>query len=251
MRTLRYGSDAAQQGDLYLPAAAQAPVVCLLHGGFWRMPYGRDEFAAVAADLVARGYAVWNIEYRRVGAPGGGWPGTLHDAAAALEHLAALVDEGVALDLDRVVVAGHSAGGQLALWLGAQLRAPMFDTLRRVRPVAVAAMAAVSNLAQAHALDSGGGAVAHFLGDVPAQVPERYAAASPRQRLPLGVRQLVLHGSRDEALPVAMAREYAAAACAAGDAVEFVELPQAGHMDYLDPASEAHRVFCDWLERTA
>jgi pimeloyl-ACP methyl ester carboxylesterase len=65
--------------------------------------------------------------------------------------------------------------------------------------------------------------------------------------LPLGVRQLVLHGSRDEALPVAMAREYAVAALAAGDAVEFVELPQTGHMDYLDPASDAHRVFCDWL----
>jgi acetyl esterase/lipase len=113
--------------------------VCLLHGGFWRMPYGRDEMDAIARDLAARGFAVWNLEYRRVGAPGGGWPGTLDDVGAGIDHLATLVGEGVNLDLERVAVVGHSAGGQLALW-SASRASP------RVRVAAAAGLAPVADL---------------------------------------------------------------------------------------------------------
>lgn len=245
-RTFAYGAQPSQRADLYLPAASEAghPVVGLLHGGFWRLPYGRDEMEPVARDLVARGYAVWNIEYRRVGEAGGGWPGTCDDVAAALDHLAVLAEDGLPLDLARVAVAGHSAGGHLALWSGAA-----GATSRRVRPRAVAGLAPVADLARTWEIGAGGGAVEAFLGGSPAAHAARYAQASPIERLPLGVGQLLIHGARDEALPVELTRDYAVAARAAGDAVEFIERAEAGHMEFLHPASGAHARLCDWLAR--
>jgi len=248
-RTFHYGPHESQVGDLYLPAAPTPPVVCLLHGGFWRTPYGRDEFAPVAKDLVERGYAVWNIEYRRRGKPGGGWPGTLDDVAAAVDHLATLANDGIDLDLARVTVVGHSAGGHLALWVAARHQHALMRTPVRVQPIAAAGLAPVADLARTWALGAGTGAVDEFLGGSPSQYPERYACASPIEMLPLGIDQLVIHGAKDEALPVELSRRYAAAAQAAGDKVAYVELPDAGHMDFLDPGSQAHAALCQWLER--
>ncbi len=241
LNTARYGSSASQEGDLYVPNVRRPPVVCLLHGGFWRMPHGRDQLAAVAMDLAGRGCAVWNLGYRRLGEAGGGWPGTLEDAAAGLDHLAVLSQEGAELDLERLAVAGHSAGGQLALWLGARATG--------VRSRAVAGLAAASDLRDLWERGTGNQAAGAFLGGSPWQHPERYAAASPRERLPLGVPQLILHGEQDEDLPIVIARNYAEAAKEAGDAIEFTPLAGMGHMDPVDPRSEAHAVLCRWLER--
>ncbi len=211
------------------------------------MPYGRDELTAVAEDLAARGYAVWNIEYRRLGAPGGGWPGTLHDVASAIDHLATLVADGIELDLNRVTVAGHSAGGHLALWVAARNRPANISSLIRVQPTAAVGLAAITDLACTSELNAGRGAVNEFLGGPPSQYPDRYAAASPIELLPLGVRQLIIHGVKDEVLPIDLSRSYATAAQASGDYVEFVESPDEGHMDFLDPRSKAHSVLCEWL----
>lgn len=249
-QTFKYGPLESQEGDLHLPHATRPPVVCLLHGGFWRMPYGRDELGAVASDIAARGYAVWNIEYRRLGAPGGGWPGTLNDVASAVDHLATLAADGIELDLGRVVVVGHSAGGHLALWVSARKRHSFFDAPARVRPVAAAGLAAVADLARTWAIGAGSGAVNELIGGGPDQHADRYAAASPIELLPLGARQLVIHGNKDEALPADLSRGYAAAAKAAGDDVAYVELPDAGHMDFLDPCSKAHAALCEWLAHT-
>jgi acetyl esterase/lipase len=248
MRTERYGHHEGQEGDLYLPAGSRPAVVCLLHGGFWRMPYGRDQFDAVAQDLAHRGFAVWNLGYRRLGAPAAGWPGTFDDVTRGIEPLSRLAADGIDLDLDRVVVAGHSAGGHLALWSGARQAADHRNGVaRNVRIRAVAGLAPMADLVEAHALGLGRDAVTELLGGSPAEQPARYRSASPHLMLPMKVPQLVIHGSNDTAVPIGIARSYARAARAAGDPVELLELPGCGHMEFLDPASAAHAALCDWL----
>ena len=249
-RTIRYGSAASQEADIYVPDERHAPVVCLVHGGFWRIPYGREQLDAIARNLVSRRFAVWNLGYRRIGELGGGWPGTLHDVATGIDHLAALKVERADLDLSRVIVAGHSAGGQLALWASARHTVPTApDVPTRVRVIACAGLAAALDLATLFAIGAGNGAVGELLEGSPLEQPGRYAAASPVELLPLGAPQLIVHGAADDALPVQIARDYVRAAAAAGDRVQFYELPRAGHMDYLDPNSEAHGVFCRWLDQ--
>jgi acetyl esterase/lipase len=200
----------------------------------------------IAEDLASRGFAVWNLEYRRLGAPGGGWPGTLEDAAAGIEHLVKLAADGIALDLDRIVVIGHSAGGHLAFWCSARRR-PRGATPTRVRIAAAVGLAPIADLARAYDLGVGGAVVAELLGGPPAEAPDRCRAASPMELLPLGTPQLVLHGTADDAVPIELSRRYARAAAAAGDPVELVELAGAGHMDFLDPGSAAHATLCRWL----
>jgi acetyl esterase/lipase len=220
-------------------------VVALLHGGFWRAGRTLELLRPLAADLAGRGFAAWNLEYRRVGQPGGGWPGTCVDVAAGLDHLAGLAGR-VPLDLDRLVVAGHSAGGHLALWAAARAGlppgAPGAEPL--VTPGLAVSLAGVCDLHAGAADGIGEGAVAEFLGATPDQDPERYRLVSPRARLPLGVRQLLVHGDADTRVPVAQSRAYAAAAAAAGDPVELVELAGVDHMAVIDPASPA------WAEVT-
>jgi acetyl esterase/lipase len=245
MRAIRYGPTADQEADLHLPVAPRPPVVCLLHGGFWRMPHGRDQMTAIASDLASRGFAVWNLEYRRLGGAGG-WPATMDDAAAGIDFLARLPPGGVDIDLGRVAVVGHSAGGQLAFWVAG--RRPAGQPHGRRLPLRAAiGLAPIADLAEAYDRRLGAGVVAELIGGPPHRYPERYRSASPIEMLPLGVRQLILHGSADEAVPVELSRRYARAAARAGDAIELIELSGAGHMDYLDPSSEAHARLCRWL----
>lgn len=103
MQTFRYGPAESQVGDLHLPANPRAPVICLLHGGFWRLPYARDQMTPLAEDLVRRGYAAWNLEYRRIGETSGGWPSTVQDVYDGIDLLAKLHDHGAGIDLKRVV----------------------------------------------------------------------------------------------------------------------------------------------------
>lgn len=246
MQSVRYGPAADQEADLHLPATPRPPVVCLLHGGFWRMPWGRDQLTPMADDLASRGFAAWNIGYRRLGVEGGGWPGTMDDVALAIDHLAQLAADGVELDLDRVAVAGHSAGGHLALWAGAARSRPE-SRARRVRIAAAIGLAPIADLAAAHRAYLGGSAIAELLGGSPSERPERYGAASPMELLPLGVRQLVVHGTADEDVPIGLSRGYVEAARSAGDDIELVELLGTGHMELIDPASEAQATIRRWL----
>lgn len=213
------------------------------------MPYGRDELNKIAIDLVGKNYAVWNIEYRRLGEPGAGWPRTLQDVVSAINHLESLVKIGIDLDLNRVIVAGHSAGGHLALCASARKKAEKLLPLVRLQPLAAVGLAAITDLSCAFEMKLGNGAVNEFLGGSPNQYPERYETSSPIMLLPIGVKQLIIHGEIDKAIPIEMSRSYATAAKATGDDVEIKELPDVGHMEFIDPNSKAHLILCRWLAK--
>jgi acetyl esterase/lipase len=225
-------------------------VAVLLHGGFWRRRYGRDLMSPLAADLTRRGWATWNLEYRRVGpGAGGGWPGTFEDVAAGVDALADL-PEREALDLDRVACAGHSAGGHLALWAAARpgLPAGAPGAGPRVRVGLALSLGGVVDLEEAERRGLGDGAVRDLLGGGPSRVPERYALASPAARLPLGVPQVLVHGAEDDTVPAALSEGYSRRAVAAGDPCELLVLPGVGHFEPVDPASSAWAAAVERLE---
>jgi acetyl esterase/lipase len=198
----------------------------------------------LCVDLAAYGLAAWNVEYRRVGG-GGGWPDTFHDVAACVDLLA---DLDAPLDLERVVSVGHSAGGQLALWAAARptLPADAPGGAPRIRVGAAVSQAGVLDLTLAAGLMPSSTPTRALLGD-PVKNYERYVLVSPRERLPLGIPQLVLHGDRDETVSMRIATSYAAAARAAGDPCELLVLTRTGHFEHVDPGAEAWHVARDWL----
>lgn len=233
-----YGAHRWARADLYVPGAGEPPfpVAVVIHGGYWRARYSKRVMKAACADLARHGWAAWNIEYRRIGrGQGGGWPTTFDDVAAAIDHLALLNDPRLRVS-HGVTAVGHSAGGQLALW-AASREAPA------VRVTRVVAQAAVCNLTVA------GEAAWDLLGGRPEDVPERYDAADPMRRIPLGVPTLLVHGADDETVPVQRSREYFAAAREAGDPVELVEPVPGGHRLHPDPRTEAWRVAAEWIAR--
>lgn len=243
--TVAYGDDPAQVADLHLPEGDPPwPVAVLVHGGFWARRYERDVMAGLAGDLVARGRAVWNVEYRRTRMPGGGWPGTFLDVAAATDALASLEED--RLDLGRLVGVGHSVGATMVAWLAARTRLQPGEPGAgpTVVPSAVVLQAGVLDLEEAARHEIGGDAVPALLGD-PADAAARYALASPLRRVPLGVPALVVHGEVDDLVPPSQSTRFAAAATAAGDRVDLVLLPDAGHFDHLDPDSVAWRAVRD------
>ena len=235
---LAYGPAVDQRGDLRVPAGdGPHPVVVTLHGGFWQLPWDRRLMNALCADLAARGIATWNVEYARTGQRRGGWPGTFEDVANAVDHLDVLAAEH-ALDVERVVVLGHSAGGHLALWTASRAGLPAGapGAKPRVRPCAVVSLAGIGDLAAAARDGVGGGAVAGLLGGDPDKEPERYALASPYERLPLGVPQLLVHGDEDEVVPLRLAAAYQARARELGDDCELAVAIGSDQFGLLDPA---------------
>jgi acetyl esterase/lipase len=220
----RYGDHPSQVCDLH---GEGDRVAVLIHGGFWRRRYGRELEGGIARDLVARGWAVWNIEYRRLGG-GGGWPATFDDVRAAIEALPPRPG--------RVVAIGHSAGGQLAVWAAAEGLVG-----------AAVSQAGALDLDELSRLGTSDGVVDQLLAGTPAEVPHRYATASPRRRLPIGVPLLLVHGERDDDVPVHVSREFAIAAREAGDDCELVVIGDEGHYEHLEPGSRSWRAVTDWL----
>ena len=238
---LPYGPITHQFGDLRLPPGpGPHPVVVMVHGGFWRARYDLEHVGHLCADLAHKGWATWSLEYRRVGHPDGGWTGTFEDVARGTDHLRTLAER-FPLDLKRVVFMGHSAGGHLALWLAGRGRIGAGKPLHTASPFVprgVVSLAGVVDLERAHALHLGNGIVESLLGGTPAQVPERYRLASPAALLPLGVPQVLLHGTKDDTVPASLSEAYQKRAQGLGDKVRYVPLEGAGHFELIDPRAQ-------------
>ncbi|WP_432206146.1 prolyl oligopeptidase family serine peptidase [Arthrobacter agilis] len=233
-----YGGHPSQFADLHLPAAGMAVrgVVVIIHGGYWRSTYGAELGEPLAQDLVGRGYACWNLEYRRAG-DGGGWPATFEDVAAGIDHLARAADEH-GLDLGSTTALGHSAGGHLAVWAAGRAALPAGAPgagTPGVPLTAVVSQAGVLDLREARELGLGDGAVENLLGAP--DDPERYRLADPMTAVPLDVPVYAVHGEKDTTVPLSQAESYVRAATAAG-ATAGLSLVPGDHFAVITPGSK-------------
>lgn len=240
-RQFRYGADALQVVDLWLPSGTPShpwPVVLMVHGGCWQSSVAdRRLMDWIAGDLRDSGIAVWNIDYRGVDRDGGGYPGTFRDAAAASDLLR---DHAAAcrLDLSRVVAVGHSAGGHLALWLAARHRLPAGSPLAVADPLPIAHVVSLGGLpdlaAVAASPDNGCGTdvIVQLVGGDRA---DRFADTSVVELLPVGVPIDMVDGARDRIVPARMAPAFAATARAAGDRVALHRFADTGHVELIVP----------------
>jgi acetyl esterase/lipase len=233
-----YGEAPEQFGELWLPAGAGPhPVVVLIHGGCWRSEYGVAHIGPLATALSDDGLAVWAIEYRRVGSPGGGWPGTFLDVGAAVDHLRALGTKHP-LDLSRVVVAGHSAGGHLALWCASRGLLPAGAPIAASNPLmprGAVSIGGITDLVAYVSPEGCGSAVVPLMGGTAGEVGERYAQASPVMLVPpVPVRLIV--GAADTIVPRAQADAFVGAA---GSLATLRVVKGAGHFDLIAPDGEA------------
>ncbi len=223
-----YGSDANQFIDLRMPKASGAhPLAICIHGGFWRARYDLEYLGHLGAALKAKGVGTANVEYRRVGNAGGGWPGTFEDIRTAYQFLLQNAQR-YGFDARRVIVLGHSAGGQLALCLAAH----------ESGLTAAVSLAGVVDLQRAYELHLSNDAVVEFLGGKPADVPEHYREADP-MKVVIRTRQWLVHGAEDDVVPPALSKDYVDAKVKSKEDARLVTIPGAGHFDVVDPRSEA------------
>ena len=220
---IRYGEDPLQFGELRVPPGDHShPLAIVIHGGFWRAKYNLDHISHLCAALNSEGIATWNLEYRRIGNPGGGWPGTFDDVRCGSAHILEL-SQRYNLDCKRVIAIGHSAGGQLVLWLGKEMMLS-----------GMVALAPVADLRRAYELNLSNSVVHDLLGS-PVEHTDRYRSASPIERLPLHKPQRLIHGTLDDIVPLEISRRYIAAAEKMGDDAQLIELKNAGHFELIDP----------------
>lgn len=241
--SIHYGSGPRQVADLHLPdAAGPHPIAVVLHGGHWQAPYTRLVMRPLCVDLARRGIAALNVEYRRLGREGGGWPQTFEDVAAAIDQLARPGLPDADLDLERVTLVGHSAGGQLALWAAARGGLPPGATgaAPRVSAVRVLALSAVCDL------PSAGAPARRLLGGSRAEVPDRWEQADPMRRIPLAIPVGLVHGRDDKTVSIQRSRDYLAAARQAEADVTLTETA-GNHRDSINPGSAAWAAAVDWL----
>ncbi len=248
---LHYGPEPLHFGDLWMPKVApgqRVPVVVFVHGGWWKAEYSLEYGGFLCQALKAAGIAVWSIEYRRVGDAGGGYPGTFADVAAGFDYLQAL-GKTYPLDLARVVVAGHSAGGHLAFWLAGRPHIPEGSPLHTPQPhVPIKAVVALAGAVDLRlTIDLAGWftfahdkqEVLNLMGGSPEGVPERYRAGDPGELLPLLCPQFLLQGSDDNQIPPQLPMRWAERGRQRGEQVTVDMIAGSDHFDVVDPDSKA------------
>ena len=242
-RHVAYGAAPSQFAELFQPPGdGPFPVAVIIHGGCWTKEFGGiTQMRNMAGDLVRQGIAVWNIEYRRYDEEGGGYPGMYHDVATAMDRLRALAPEHT-LNLSRIVLVGHSAGGHLAQWAGSRARLPRSSPLYVADPLPVPTVISLGGLAdlrnQAALIQSScDRSTAQLAGVASAERPDVFADTSPAEMLPSGVRTVLIHGELDTISPLRAGHDYARRAQAAGDAAEVIVLPGGSHYDEVAATS--------------
>lgn len=230
-----YGEHPEQFVDQYCAAGDPKGTIFLIHGGYWRVQYGLDINTPIALHCASEGWDVLNIEYRRIErGQHGVWAEMSHDVAAACSLAAPMIQP--------VIAVGHSAGGQLALWAAAQPDSPID---------AVIALAPVADLIASDELHLSNSATHALFGGSASDLPDIYAAASPRHILPLGLPQMIVHGQADDTVPHDFATDYVRAALDAGDTVSLVDPIDVDHYDVIDPRHNVWRAIDDQLDAWA
>ncbi|MCB0630018.1 MAG: alpha/beta hydrolase [Saprospiraceae bacterium] len=242
---LSYGPDSLQFGALRVPHTGNIPypVVVIIHGGCWLSAYDLHLMDAIATSLSEAGYATWNLEYRRVGDQAGGWPNTFLDVAKGINHLRLIAGK-YKLDLDRVVVIGHSAGGHLALWSAMQDQLPAGSEIKLDDPLPLAGVVSLAGIVDPESYlvregQSCGTSVDELLGGLPEDLPDRYREASPLKMAPLGTPQILISGTEDTIVPLTHVEPYYKNARQRGDRIRLKKIKQAGHFEVIAPGSVA------------
>tara|TARA_B100001123_G_C15333550_1_gene1032041 strand:- start:1098 stop:2006 length:909 start_codon:yes stop_codon:yes gene_type:complete len=237
---ISYGPNPLQFGNLRIPSGKRPyPVVVFIHGGCWLSEFDIKHVGQAEIGISEAGYAVWSIEYRRLGDDGGGWPNTYLDVGKGIDYLREIADLHT-LDLNRVVVAGHSAGGSLALWAAARVKIDNQSPIYIPNPLPVQAVFALAPAADLEAIQnrgSCGNAVGRLMGGEPSDQKERYRAASPMQIAPISVPQTLIIGDQDHVWGPVGRSYYHHAVALGADNIRIVDLPNSGHFEMISPST--------------
>lgn len=257
--TLQYGRDKLQFGQLWLPATSEGsvlqqgdsapalfPTVIFIHGGCWLSDYDIAHTQAFSKALSEQGYAVWSIEYRRVGDSGGGWPGTFQDVANGVDYVHGLARR-YPLDLSRAAIVGHSSGGHLALWAASRRGFSTDSIFYAENPLAIKVVVSLAGIADIVTFAEQGGSCGRVLQTLfsgsPTEVPQRYQLGTPLDISALGVQLVMLQGEADTIVPDSQARSYLKSLSlpvkAQGSDPVLQRIQDAGHFDWLFPGSRA------------
>jgi acetyl esterase/lipase len=240
---VNYGTSIENFIDFRFPkGTGPFPVLLVIHGGFWLSAYDLTHMGHLCAAFSLKGVITCNLEYRRIGDSGAGWPGTFQDIAMATDYVFDRMSSDPRFDLEKTAALGFSAGGHLALWLSARHKIGRGSPLRS-RPKGsirgVISLAGLADLRAAWKLRVGDGVVERFMGGTPEEVPERYDAGSPIELVPTGVKQVLIHGANDEIVPVSQSEAFVERARKVGDEPRLFKLEDTGHFELVDPQSSA------------